>query len=577
MKYGPQSEKVDKTAVRLLQGYPGAAVLVSANGEIEAKNSRADDLISLLRNGDLREMGPLIEQARLTRSITAGSVMMPSDQGEVLLELLIVPGEPEEPLLVMARKQVEGHSNKNAVAQSYQRYKDLVEISKDFYWETDTDGRFVYVSPQGGIGYQADELINNDGTKYLVDPDTYAYLPFISQKPMADIEMRFHSKQREIAFMRVSCVPIFEKKKGNSFHWTGVRGVCHNITDERKSESALARVRHREELLNEIISSVRHEVNPQSMLEVAVSNLVRTLEAAGCRIYRRFESETLQIAAEFGNIEKVDDLDEAIANLSDISDVRSLKLKSWQVLVATTHYRKTINGAICIWKSHKEEWIDDELLLIADVASQLGIANEQATNHERMLALSRTDPMTGLLNRRSFLEEELPRRVARLQHNHQTAALFYVDMDNFKLVNDIHGHRAGDNAIMYLRDMLMDFTRPADVIARLGGDEFAMWLDDISPDVSEVRASELIKASKSMEQFSGKPGRPLGISVGVAVYKPDQNETLDELLARADDAMYIVKREGKGGFHVARHCYPKRKGVSVKRRRKKYGVEIIAL
>lgn len=435
----PESEIVEKSATRLLQGYPGAAVLISANGEIEAKNSRADDFISAYRNGDLQEVWSLIERARLTSSITDGSVMMPTGKGEVAVEVIIVPSVSEEPLLV------------------------------------------------------------------------------------------------------------------------------------------LARMRHQERLLNEIVSSVRNEVDPQKMLEVAAHSTVRTFNTVGCRIYRRFESGYFQIAADYGNTEKVDDLDVAIADLGNVSDIRVLKLRWWQALVATTHYRKSVNGAICIWKNPNEEWSKEERLLIAGVADQLGIANQQVTNHERMLALSRTDPMTGLLNRRSFLEEELPRRVARLQHSRQTAALFYVDMDNFKQVNDIRGHQAGDDAIMYLRDMLMDFTRPADVIARLGGDEFAIWLDDILPDVAEVRASDLIKASKSMGQFSGNPKSPLGISLGIAVYKPDQNETLDDLIARADNAMYVVKREGKGGFHVAHHPRFKQKGTQAKRRRKKYGVEINTL
>ena len=94
------------------------------------------------------------------------------------------------------------------------------------------------------------------------------------------------------------------------------------------------------------------------------------------------------------------------------------------------------------------------------------------------------------------------------------------------------------------------------------------------PDVAEARANDLIKASKSMEQFSGNPKNPLGISVGIAVYKPDQNETLDDLLARADNAMYVVKREGKGGFHVARDPGSNQKGIQTKPRRKKYGVEV---
>jgi len=143
-------------------------------------------------------------------------------------------------------------------------------------------------------------------------------------------------------------------------------------------------------------------------------------------------------------------------------------------------------------------WENDHLILISDIANQLGIANEQISNHERIVALSRTDSMIGLLNRRAFYEEDLPRRISRLERTRETAALFFVDMDNFKLVNDIHGHQAGDDAILFLRDLLMEMSRPGDVIARLGGDEFAMWLDGISPEVSEKRASRLIEASETL-------------------------------------------------------------------------------
>ena len=159
--------------------------------------------------------------------------------------------------------------------------------------------------------------------------------------------------------------------------------------------------------------------------------------------------------------------------------------------------------------------------------------------------------MTGLLNRRAFCEEDLPRRVARLERNRNTAALFFVDMDNFKRVNDVHGHQAGDDALLYLRDLLMEMSRPGDVIARLGGDEFAMWLDGISREVSEKRAARLIKASQALRKFSGDDDHPLGISVGVAIYDPEDNESLDSLMIRADAAMYEVKNAGKGGYHMA--------------------------
>ncbi len=541
---------------RLLEGYPGAAMLVSASGEISATNENAAGVVSLLSSGDLPDVQGLITQASETAAIATGSLAVPTEQGEILLEFTVVPNDaasdPAGTFLVLARDLTMERNLRSALVESRQRYKDLVEVSSDFYWETDTEGRFVFVSPRGGLGYLADELINDAGEDYVTDPESYTPLPFVSERPLEDIEMWFRSKQGETVCMLVSCVPLFHEQQGSERQWSGTRGVCRDVTDERRSEAALARARHREQLLSYIVSSVRDELDPQNMLNAAVTATARALGVAGCRIYRQSDPGQFLVAADYGNIEKLEDLDTAVAELEDLSEVAQLELEHWRVLAVSTHYRQTVNGVICIWKSRNDEdWTNDQLILVSDIANQLGIASEQVTNHERIVALSRTDSMTGLLNRRAFFEEELPRRVARLERSRQTAALFYVDMDNFKLVNDVHGHQAGDDAIMFLRDMLMDFTRPGDVIARLGGDEFAMWLDGIRPDVAEMRVANLIEVSQSMREFSGSEDRPLGISVGVAVFDPDWEEPLDELLARADAAMYSIKKAGKGGFHMA--------------------------
>jgi diguanylate cyclase (GGDEF)-like protein len=129
--------------------------------------------------------------------------------------------------------------------------------------------------------------------------------------------------------------------------------------------------------------------------------------------------------------------------------------------------------------------------------------------------------------------------------------LFYVDLDNLKLVNDIRGHQAGDGVLLHLRQLMVDNSRPGDVIARLGGDEFAMWLDNISLETAQLRAEALLESSIVLRQYSGTKEDPLGISIGMALYDPLTGETLDELTVRADEAMYTVKRAGKGGICVA--------------------------
>jgi diguanylate cyclase (GGDEF)-like protein len=96
------------------------------------------------------------------------------------------------------------------------------------------------------------------------------------------------------------------------------------------------------------------------------------------------------------------------------------------------------------------------------VDSNLGVANAQIDKHEKIVRLSRTDPLTELLNRRALLEDELPRRLKRLKRGGKRSGLFYVDLDNFKQVNDAHEHQRGDEALLAVRGMLIEHSRPGD-------------------------------------------------------------------------------------------------------------------
>jgi diguanylate cyclase (GGDEF)-like protein len=310
--------------------------------------------------------------------------------------------------------------------------------------------------------------------------------------------------------------------------------------------------RNHENSLNKIVSAIRDELEPHNMLNAAASSTTHVLNIAGCRIYRRNKEDEFCTAAEFGECKKIKFLEFKLTTFSASEKLVDLDIGDFKFLAAATNYRKRINGAISIWKySNGKPWDKKNYSLIKEVANQLGIANEQISNHERIIALSRTDSLTGLLNRRAFYEEDLPRRISRLNRSKELAALFFVDMDNFKMVNDVHGHQAGDHALLVLRDLLMDISRPGDVIARLGGDEFAMWLDGITAEVIKKRAADLINASECLIKFSGKKKYPLGISVGVAIFNPMQNESLEELVVRADEAMYQVKKAEKRGFHLS--------------------------
>ena len=531
-----------------LEGYPGGALLADGHGAILATNAKGAGIEALLARDEAPEVAELIAEAIESRAIATAGLSLPGVNGDVIVEVTVTPIDDGGRFLVLVRDRTIEHNLRAVLVESRQRFKDLVEVSSDFAWEVGPDGTFAFVSPGGALGYAASDLVGRRPGEFVLDADQYAPLPFTCDRSLDEVEMWMRRADGSNACVVASCLPL----NTESGEFLGARGVCRDVTEERERAEALDRSRQRENLLSYIVGAIRDEVEPTNMLSVAAAAASRALGAAGCRIYRRSESGNFAIAAEHGTVAGLGAVDGILDARDEGEAAFDVSVGGWTVLAATTHYRHGTNGAVCMWKRAADGgWDDDSRILIGDIANQLGIANEQINNHERILKLSRTDALTGLLNRRAFFEEELPRRLRRLEHSGETAALFYIDLDNFKAINDTFGHARGDEVLIFVRDMLIEYSRPADVIARLGGDEFAMWLDGIRPEATHRRSATLIEVSRSLEEFSADAGRPLGLSVGVATYDPVSAEPLDDLLARADAAMYAVKKRGKGGVQLA--------------------------
>ncbi len=167
---------------------------------------------------------------------------------------------------------------------------------------------------------------------------------------------------------------------------------------------------------------------------------------------------------------------------------------------------------------------------------------------ERLQHLADHDPLTDLLNRRRF-EEELTRELARKARYGSGGALLLLDLDNFKGVNDTHGHLWGDEVLRGTARLLSSRLRSTDVLARLGGDEFAVLL----PEADEVRAvklaEELLEVTRS-HVFETEHGRlKMTTSLGVVALDALDGSGV-EPMAAADTAMYRAKRDGRDRLAV---------------------------
>ncbi len=173
---------------------------------------------------------------------------------------------------------------------------------------------------------------------------------------------------------------------------------------------------------------------------------------------------------------------------------------------------------------------------------------EQKTAEERIVYLAEHDALTGLINRRRF-QTELERATAYAQRYEQEGAILFIDLDQFKYVNDTYGHQYGDEYLLEVSRRLTRVLRRTDVLGRLGGDEFGVIIPKCNEEeVRTIGASLLSALDGNALQQDGKEV-PVGASIGVALF-PTQSAVPIELLARADAAMYTAKRRGRGQVHI---------------------------
>lgn len=185
-----------------------------------------------------------------------------------------------------------------------------------------------------------------------------------------------------------------------------------------------------------------------------------------------------------------------------------------------------------------------------DVTARRSAEERLAAQTEQLRNLSLRDELTGLYNRRGFLE--LARQGLRLAgRERRAAAVIFCDLNGMKEINDQHGHEEGDHALKDTADMLRGACREVDVVARFGGDEFVVFaLDFTEPGLSVLR--ERVRAALAELNRSGERPFFLSLSVGAAFFRPEMAETIEQLLDRADAEMYERKRarRASGGLSL---------------------------
>ncbi len=530
----------DPLLAHVVDSYNGPAVVVDGEEEIVLINSTARDLM-----GADEVWWPLILEwialgAYATRPVCGVVVQTPDGVRHV--EWSAVP-LPDGACLLLGRDLTFEQQLRQTLTESRQRYKDIVEISSEFAWETGANGRFVFVSPRGALGHAAEALIDRDPVALFIDRTMDVPSPFVARRVMEDVETWLIAADGQPMCLAISAMPIHDARG----RWQGARGVCRDVTQQVNRSYELAQMRMGEQLLAHIAQTLRDRVDSAEGIDEAAEEATRVLGAEGCRIYRCDAAARVDATVAFGEVPP--GLGRLLPTVLETEGPTTLLHPSLRLIGCRSRYRGTVNGVLFVWRrADGPVWTAEERSLVAGVCDRLGVAHAKIAYHQRLKRLSERDSLTGLLNKHGF-DDRLREQLSRADTG--PSSLFYVDLDNFKPVNDTFGHEQGDAVLKALAALLTERVRPGDLPGRIGGDEFLLWLARTEESQAVLVAQRLLQGIAGLGHLSASPDKPLGLSIGIAVYRPHSGEDCIGLIDRADQAMYAAKRGGKNAYAIA--------------------------
>lgn len=203
------------------------------------------------------------------------------------------------------------------------------------------------------------------------------------------------------------------------------------------------------------------------------------------------------------------------------------------------------DAAVAMLQSGAQGYLLKEQMTDSRLYGTLWNAIRASALEQKLKHLAHYDALTGLLNR-NLLMNRLELALKRCDRYQQRCALLYLNLDNFKPVNDTYGHAAGDALLQAVADRISNACRATDSAARIGGDEFVVLLEQVDSSTGSKVADKLLKALDSPFELEGQT-LLIGASLGLAIY-PDTAHTAEELLKQADQALSRAKKSGPVRF-----------------------------
>lgn len=453
---------------------------------------------------------------------------------------------------------------------SEERFSLAMRGANDGLWDWNLDSDEVYYSPRwkSMLGYGENELDNNLNTwANLVHPDdkdrvlekVQDYL--VGEADSFEVEMRMHHKEGHEVYVLSRAFLVIRESDGKPARLVGTHV---DITERKLAEvfdnknadilEMIAIGRSASDIYDAIalLYEARHPGMRCSMLELENNKLLHggapSLPKAYCDAVNGLENGPSVGSCGTSTYTRQRVLVENIATDPKWEKIKQYALPHgmrccWSEPIKASSGK--VLGAFGMYYNHPALPNTAELHDLIAAARLAGIVMERDQAQKRIQILAYTDELTGLANRAAFSQHlaEITKTSAR--HNRRFG-LLYIDLDDFKAVNDSLGHAAGDLLLKTIAKRLVNTCREIDFIARLGGDEFCILIEEVDDDYAANVAKRCLDAiAQPIEMYSRK--LTPACSIGIAYY-PDDGEDLSALLKAGDTSLYTAKENGKNQY-----------------------------
>jgi len=436
----------------------------------------------------------------------------------------------------MERENAERMKAEEELIRSEHELEMILENLPDTYYRTDPEGNIIRLSSsvESMLGYDFNEVIGHKLAEYYIDPngrEKFIETLQACNGHVMNYEAALRHKDGHEVWVSTSA-KYYRDDEGNIL---GIEGITRDISEKILYERKLFEEKERAQVTLEAISDVVISTDTHGIVNYATPVLEAYLgwrqeEIKG----RRLQDFLILFDEETG--ERIPDPVSSCLESGERVDCKQSALimhkdnkKSYSVEVTVAPIKDHANKVIgCVTAIH-------------DITELRGMARELSYQASH-------DPLTGLINRREF-EQRIEAALDSCRRDGGIHALCYVDLDQFKVINDTCGHSAGDELLRQLAPLLQRGIRGTDTLARLGGDEFGILLKSCGVKKAEEIIGSLLDIIKEYRFPWQDKVFDIGASMGL-VSITENSGTMADILSAADAACYIAKEQGRNRVHV---------------------------